>query len=112
MTIYKFGDILLVPFPFTNQTSVKKRPTVVISSDKYNFQKSDLIIMAITSQFSSSLNFGEMEISDFKSAGLLKSSIVKPVIATIEKSLVIRKSGNLNNSDCHSLQQLIKLVLG
>ena len=33
MTIYNFGDILLVPFPFTDQTTTKKRPTIVISSD-------------------------------------------------------------------------------
>jgi mRNA interferase MazF len=83
MMTYNFGDILLVPFPFTNQSSIKKRPTVVISSNNYNSQKPDLIIMAITSQLNSSLNFGEMIISDFLSAGLLKPSVVKPVITTI-----------------------------
>jgi mRNA interferase MazF len=31
MTSYKFGDIILVPFPFTDQTSTKKRPAVLIS---------------------------------------------------------------------------------
>ena len=62
MTSYSFGDILLVPFPFTDQSATKKRSTVVISSDRYNRQKPDLIIMAVTSHFSSSLNFGEMPI--------------------------------------------------
>ncbi len=32
MTGYKFGDILLVPFPFTDQSTTKKRPAVVVSS--------------------------------------------------------------------------------
>lgn len=67
--------------------------------------------MAITSQFSSSLNFGEMRISEFKNAGLLKPSIIKPVITTIEKNLVIKKLGQLNDSDCQNLQKIIKLVL-
>ena len=36
MTTYEFADVLLVPFPFTDQTISKKRPTVVISSSAYN----------------------------------------------------------------------------
>ena len=111
-TNYSFGDILLVPFPFTDQTSIKKRPTVVISSERYNRQKSDVIIMAITSQFNAELNFGEMAIADYKKAGLLKPSVIKPVITTIEKSLVIRKLGQLKDPDSQYLQYLIKLVLG
>jgi mRNA interferase MazF len=30
-TAYKFGDVVLVPFPFTDQTATKKRPAVVVS---------------------------------------------------------------------------------
>jgi mRNA interferase MazF len=52
MTAYNFGDIILVPFPFTDQTYSKKRPAIIISSNTYNQQKPDLIIMAITSQVS------------------------------------------------------------
>ena len=112
MTTYNFGDILLVPFPFTNQTSVKKRPTVVISSNKYNSRKPDLIMMAITSQFNTSVGFGEMIITDWKSAGLLKPSVIKPVITTIEKSLIIKKLGNLEESELNKLKELIDLILG
>ncbi|NEP30889.1 MAG: hypothetical protein F6K38_05180 [Moorea sp. SIO3B2] len=36
MTTYNFGDIILVPFPFTDQTTIKKRPTVIISSNTYS----------------------------------------------------------------------------
>ena len=36
MTDYNFGDIVLVPFPFTDQSTVKKRPAVIVSSDAYN----------------------------------------------------------------------------
>lgn len=35
MTAYDFGDVLLVPFPFTDQTGVKQRPAVVVSSSRY-----------------------------------------------------------------------------
>ncbi|MEH2305953.1 hypothetical protein [Nostoc sp.] len=33
MTNYEFGDVVLVPFPFTDQTTTKKRPAVVVSSN-------------------------------------------------------------------------------
>ncbi len=51
---YKFGDIILVKFPFTDQSSAKKRPAVIISSTAYNQNRPDIIIMAITSQSHSS----------------------------------------------------------
>ena len=49
MTSSEFGDIILVPFPFTDQSRAKKRPAVVISSSAYNTERPDLIIMAVTS---------------------------------------------------------------
>jgi len=48
MTPFEFGDIILVSFPFTDQTATKKRPAVVISSNPYNQKRPDLIIMAVT----------------------------------------------------------------
>lgn len=50
MTPFEFADIILVPFPFTDQSTTKKRPAVVISSKAYNTKRPDLIIMAMTSQ--------------------------------------------------------------
>jgi mRNA interferase MazF len=47
---YSFGDIVLVSFPFTDQSAAKKRPAVIISSPAYNDAQPDLIIMAVTSQ--------------------------------------------------------------
>jgi len=46
-TGYSFGDIVLVPFPFTDLTATKKRPAVVVS---YHRDRRDVIVMAVTSQ--------------------------------------------------------------
>lgn len=50
MTHYAFGVVILVPFPFTDQSGVKKRPAVVISSRAYQAARPDLLILAITGQ--------------------------------------------------------------
>ena len=49
-TSYKRGDVVLVPFPFSDQTSVKQRPSLVISVDEFQGQAPDLLIMGVTSQ--------------------------------------------------------------
>ena len=78
---YKFGDVVLVPFPFTNQTVAKKRPAVVVSSGAYNLAKPDIVVMAVTSQFRPSPTLGEVWLAQWQMAGLLKPSVVKPVFS-------------------------------
>jgi mRNA interferase MazF len=92
MTGYEFGDIVVVPFPFTDQSAVKRRPAVVVSSSAYHRARPDLLIMAVTSQQPSTLTVGEVQVQDWKSAGLLKSSVLKPVLTTIEPALVLQKA--------------------
>lgn len=72
MTGYKFGDLVLVPFPFTDQLAVKRRPAVVISSPAYHQARPDLLIMAVTSQQPLILSVGEVQAQDWQGAGLLK----------------------------------------
>jgi len=112
MTSSEFGDIILVPFPFTDQSTTKKRPAVVISSEIYNTERPDLIIMAVTSQIKPAHIIGEVIIKDWQEAGLLKPSAIKPVITTIEKSLVIKIMGQLKELDQKPLQESLKEILG
>jgi mRNA interferase MazF len=111
-TSYSFGDIILVPFPFTDQSATKRRPAVVVSSAKYHEERADVIIMAVTSQSRSFETWGEVMIKDWKDAGLLKASVVKPVITTIEASLVVRRLGRLGPGTTQQLRQAIDALLG
>ncbi len=113
MTVsYTFGEVLLVPFPFTDQSGMKKRPAVVISSNAYNASRRDLVIMAITSQVRQPLGFGEALVTEWQAAGLIKASVLKPVVTTIEQSLVIRTMGSLMADDINTLQRSIEMCLG
>jgi mRNA interferase MazF len=93
-TGYSFGDIVLVPFPFTDQSGTKRRPAVVVSSGRYHTERPDLVIMAVTSQGRPGGRFGETSVKEWKAAGLLKASVIKPVLTTIEAALVVRKLGS------------------
>jgi mRNA interferase MazF len=111
MTIYRFGDVVLVPFPFTDQSATKKRPAVVASSGAYHADHSNLILMALSSQVSNSPRAGEVTITDWKKAGLIGPSVVKAVLTTIDRTLVIRKLGALSNADCDAVKKALRLIL-
>ncbi len=110
-TNYNFGDVVLVPFPFTNQASSKKRPAVIISSGVYHQHHPDLIVMAITSQRIVQ-SFGEVMVSDWQGAGLLRPSAIKPVIATLERHLVIKTLGHLSAQDQRMVKDALQAILG
>jgi mRNA interferase MazF len=108
---YEFGDIVLVRFPFTNQITFKQRPAVVVSNRAYNSAKPDVVIMAITSQMHSPFSLGEVQINQWQAANLLKPSAIKPVFATIEQSLILKRLGVLDSSDQAGLREAIASVL-
>ena len=110
---YSFGDVVLVPFPFTDQTSSKRRPGVVVSSDAYHQRGPDVIVMAVTSRIVRPAGaVGEALISDWKAAGLLKASLIKPVVTTIERDLILRKLGSLQSADVETLRGALRQVFG
>lgn len=108
---FEFGDVVLVPFPFTSHTTSKKRPAVVVSGRAYNIAKPDIVAMAVTSQLRASAVLGEVWVREWKTAGLLKASAIKPVFATLEQALVIRQLGTLQMPDKEALRQAIARVL-
>ncbi len=112
MTRYHKGDVVLVPFPFSDQTTTKKHPAVIVSSDTYNNISQDIVIMAITGQTRSPIEIGEFLIEDWHAAGLLKSSAVKSAISTIEQRLVTKRLGHLSPKDLTALEKALKELLG
>jgi mRNA interferase MazF len=114
---FAFGDVVLVPFPFTSQAAAKQRPAVVVSSSAYAIERPDVVLMAITSQLRPSpaptgVNWGEAWIADWQAAGLLKPSAVKPIFATFEQRLVLRALGALTPADAKALADAIARILG
>lgn len=78
-TSYKRGDVVLVPFPFTDLSSAKQRPALVVSPDAFNLVREDVLVVAITSQIPTTLAADEFLIPAHALAtcGLPKASLVK-----------------------------------
>lgn len=112
MARFNFGDVVLVTLPFTDQSGAKKRPAVVISSRGYNTSRRDLVIMAITSQVRQPIGFAEALMGDWRTAGLIKASVLKPVFATVEQGLVVRVMGSLTAADAKSLREVVAMAIG
>jgi mRNA interferase MazF len=97
-TNYKRGDIVLVPFPFTDLRSAKQRPALVISPDALNSVREDLLLAGITSQIPDARAVDEFLIpqNQLAACGLPKPSIIKLVkLVALHRSLVIKRIGSL-----------------
>jgi mRNA-degrading endonuclease toxin of MazEF toxin-antitoxin module len=88
---------------------VKQRPSVVLSSEAYNRVHPDIILAPITSQIHGVPD--EVALHDWQSAGLLKSSTVKPIISSFEVKLIKRHLGTPSSNDLKSVRDLFKRIL-
>jgi len=98
MTPCKKWDIILVPFPFTNLKTTKKRPALVVSPDDYN-QGMDVVIAFITSKMNLPARIGDYKISQWEKSCLPKPSMLRMKFATLDKNLIIRRIGQLAQKD-------------
>jgi mRNA interferase MazF len=95
---FKRGNIILVPFPFTDLSSAKQRPALVVSSDALNSASDDVLVAAITSQIPATLTAEEFMIpsGDLSACGLPKPSVVRLAkLAALHRQLVIKHIGSM-----------------
>lgn len=113
--IYKALDVVVVPFPFTDSSSSKKRPALVISSGKAFNEKIDhYVLLMITSARNSAWPL-DIVIQDLPAVGLTNDSIIRMKLFTLDGQLILKKIGALKTKDrknvAQALQQLFTDVL-
>ena len=96
MTAFEPGDVVLVRFPFTDLTAVKKRPALIVSPSDFLKRNGDVVIVALTGQPQTE---PDAALQDWQSAGLLKPTWLKPLIGTVDASVVERRFGRLSSAD-------------
>ena len=107
MNAFSRGDVVLVDFVFSDESGMKRRPALVISSPAYHGTRQEAVIAAITSNVKRSL-FGDHLIADWQGAGLLFPSTVTGIIRTIKISAIGRRLGSLAKADAEAYDTLLK----
>ena len=103
---YTFGDIVLLAFPFTDSKQKKKRPALVLLDANDN----DVVLCRITSQTPETKY--DFKIDGWKNYGLLLPSCIRlHKVATLEKQLIERKLGKLNEQTKAELKNVIANLL-
>jgi mRNA interferase MazF len=108
MASYSKNDVVLVRYPFSDLSSSKVRPAVVVNAPHVS---QDLLIVPLTSRTGSLLP-GEFILADWTAAGLHVATAVKRGLYTVHESLIAKRIGSLSRADADALEQSLRDWLG
>ena len=110
MTFEAF-DVVVVPFPFTDKSTTKRRPALVLSESKtFNMPIAHCVLAMITSAKNSDLPL-DVEIEDIDTAGLPSASIIRMKLFTLDNQLVIRRAGALAPKERKAVLKVLHKLL-
>jgi mRNA interferase MazF len=110
-TMHQRGDVLLVPFPFSDLSTTKVRPAVVVSSALYHATRPDLLLAALTSKVLTATGPLDFVLSDWEAAGLRFPSALKPVLFTLDPARVVLKIGAMSTDDLSQVDERLRRAL-
>lgn len=112
MASYEQFDVVVVPFPFTDRATTKRRPALVLSrAGTFNQRVGQSVLAMITSAKNSHWPL-DIEISDLDCAGLPSQSIVRMKLFTLDHRLIVRKAGTLSQDDNMRVEHSLLKLLG
>ncbi|MEK7060320.1 MAG: type II toxin-antitoxin system PemK/MazF family toxin [Patescibacteria group bacterium] len=108
--MYKLGHIVLTPFPFTDLSTNKVRPALILGTQD---RGDDITVCFISSVLQDKVHKFEVVIDekekDFLKTGLKLKSIIKTTkIATLDKAVVLGKIGELDSKNVQKVKKILK----
>ncbi len=102
------GDVVVLPFPFSDLTGSKRRPAFVLADLKGD----DIILCQITSQHTGDHYAVALEETDFASGSLPSASYIRPTrIFTADKNIIVRKAGKVKDKIAdETVKHIIRLI--
>jgi mRNA interferase MazF len=108
MPSFKSGDVVAVPFPYTDRATRQRRPALIVAADALQDAHGLLWVLMITSAQNRGWP-GDISISDLTQAGLPAESVIRTAkIATIEA----KDAERLGHIDEPSRKKVVDLISG
>ena len=96
--MYNQGDIIIVPFPFSDLSAIKQRPVLILSKDVDNQFSEDIITCGITSNLKNANYSVLINNEDLKEGLIPRPSRIKlDKLFTVKKEIIIKKVARVNN---------------
>ncbi|MEE9615637.1 MAG: type II toxin-antitoxin system PemK/MazF family toxin [Anaerolineae bacterium] len=93
------GDIVLIPISFTDLSSQKRRPVIVVSNDAYNRKTMDIVVVAMTSNPAAADYSFTITSSNLEQGRLNRPGKVRvDKIYTLSQSIVVKTFGRVNSN--------------
>lgn len=104
------GEVVVIPFPFSDLSQAKKRPTLVIAE----LEGDDLILCQITSQAIKDKYAIPLSDNDFEKGSLLQPSNVRPNrLFTADTKLISYSIGSLKTAKLTEIiDKVVEIVRG
>ncbi len=104
-------DVVVVPFPFTDKVTAKRRPALVISNASAFNRRAGHSVMAMITSADNAAWALDAPLADLASAGLPSPSVVRMKLFTLDHRFVIRKSGRLAARDATLVEASLAALL-
>jgi len=110
--MYRQGEIVVVPFPFSDLSSIKQRPVLILSKNVDNESSEDVITCGITSNLKDSKHSVLFDNKNLVEGGVPRLSRIKvDKLFTISQNIVNKKVGRINKETFEKVKsEFVKLV--
>ena len=107
------GDIVLVPVPFTDLSSQKRRPVIVLSYEAYQRVSADVIVVAMTSHPASVPDGFRITSADLVEGALNRPGAVRvDKVYTLARAIVVKKFGKVSPEIVERIRQVLGDLIG
>lgn len=107
---YDAFEVVLVPFPFIDQSNTKKRPALVLSSSAHFNMKIGASVLAMITTSGHNPWPLDIHLSGLEVAGLPAPSMIRMKLFTLDHRLIIKKLGELSELDQLAVKKSLKKV--